>query len=86
MGTFILGYGICRILVEFVRVPDAQLGYLFGGVVTMGQLLSLPLVLAGIALLVVAHRRGAPQRGRLGEGDMPTSAREASRPRDSRDA
>ncbi len=86
MGTFILGYGICRILVEFVRVPDAQLGYLFGGVVTMGQLLSLPLVLAGIALLVVAHRRGAPQRGPLGEGDMPASAREASRPRDSRDA
>ncbi len=61
MGVFVLGYGIARILVEFVRVPDAQLGYLFGGVVTMGQLLSLPLVVAGIVLIVYARRRALPQ-------------------------
>mgnify|MGYP000158090997 CR=1 FL=1 len=47
MGVFVMGYGIVRFLVEFVRVPDAQLGYLLGGVITMGQLLSLPLVIAG---------------------------------------
>ena len=62
MGVFVLGYGIARILVEFVRVPDAQLGYLLGGVVTMGQLLSLPLVLAGAGLIAFAYRRAAPQR------------------------
>ena len=65
MGVFVLGYGIARILVEFVRVPDAQLGYLFGGVVTMGQLLSLPLVAVGIGLLVWAARTKRPQRGHV---------------------
>lgn len=65
MGVFIVWYGIARILVEFVRVPDAQLGYLFGGVVTMGQLLSLPLVLAGIALVAFALHRKSPQRAYL---------------------
>ena len=62
LGVFVMGYGIVRFLVEFVRVPDAQLGYIFGGVITMGQLLSLPLVLAGAALIYIAHRRQAPQR------------------------
>ena len=50
-----------RFLVEFVRVPDAQLGHLFG-FVTMGQLLSIPVLLAGIALLVFAARVSRPQR------------------------
>lgn len=65
MGVFLALYGIFRFLVEFVRVPDAQLGYLFGPI-TMGQLLSLPLVLLGIAILVGAHRLNRPQRGYLG--------------------
>ena len=43
---------------------DAQLGYLFGPI-TMGQLLSLPLVLLGIAILVVSHRLARPQVGYL---------------------
>lgn len=60
-GVFLLWYGICRILVEFVRVPDSQLGYLFGGVITMGQILSLPLVLGGIALLVWSRKAARPQ-------------------------
>lgn len=64
MGMFLALYGVFRFLVEFVRVPDAQLGYLFGPI-TMGQLLSLPLVLLGIAILVVAHRLDRPQRGYL---------------------
>lgn len=62
MGVFIMGYGIARILMEFVRVPDAQLGYLFGGFVTMGQLLSAPLVLIGLAILLAANRFKRPQR------------------------
>ncbi len=65
IGTFLVLYGVFRFLIEFVRVPDAQLGYLFGPI-TMGQLLSLPLVLAGVAVLVAAHRLKRPQRLRLG--------------------
>ena len=57
-----MGYGIVRFLIEFVRVPDAQLGYLLCGVITMGQLLSLPLVIAGLAHNIFARRRNQPQR------------------------
>jgi phosphatidylglycerol:prolipoprotein diacylglycerol transferase len=55
-GAFIAGYGVARILIEFVREPDVQLGYL-AGPLTMGMLLSLPMVLVGIAAIVVALRR-----------------------------
>ena len=63
-GWFLTLYGVFRFLIEFVRVPDAQLGYLFGPI-TMGQLLSLPLVLLGVGILIAAHRLGRPQRGYL---------------------
>ena len=66
LGIFLIGYGVARILVEFVRVPDAQLGYLLGGVITMGQLLSLPLVVAGVAVLIVALRLKRQQRDYVG--------------------
>jgi phosphatidylglycerol:prolipoprotein diacylglycerol transferase len=49
-GLFALFYGLFRILVEFFREPDTQLGYLFG-FITMGMILSLPLVAVGIWLL-----------------------------------
>lgn len=62
-GVFMLGYGICRFLIEFVRQPDAQLGYLWGGWLTMGQVLSLPLVIAGVAFLVYAFKTRRPQEG-----------------------
>ncbi len=65
MGVFLMGYGLCRILIEFVRVPDEQLGYLLGGVVTMGQLLSLPLIAVGAGLFVWAHKAQRPQVGHL---------------------
>lgn len=55
-GVFAIGYGLARIVVEFFREPDAQIGYLAGGV-TMGQILSLPLVAAGLWLAVWALRR-----------------------------
>lgn len=56
-GLFALGYGVFRFAVEFVREPDAHLGYLAFGWVTMGQLLSLPLILVGVVLLALAYRR-----------------------------
>lgn len=51
-GMFALGYGSFRFLVEFVRVPDAHLGYLAFGWLTMGQLLCLPLIAVGSWLLI----------------------------------
>jgi phosphatidylglycerol:prolipoprotein diacylglycerol transferase len=59
-GLFLVLYGIFRFIVEFVRVPDENRGYLFFDWVTMGQLLSTPMILVGIALLVIAFRRGEP--------------------------
>lgn len=56
-GAFLLGYGTFRFLIEFVRLPDAQLGYLAFGWVTMGQVLSTPMILAGLVLLALAYRR-----------------------------
>jgi len=59
-GMFAMFYGIFRFVVEFVRVPDAQLGYLAWGWVTMGQILSLPMIIAGAVLIWLAyHRAGA---------------------------
>jgi phosphatidylglycerol:prolipoprotein diacylglycerol transferase len=56
-GVFGIGYGLSRIAVEFVRLPDIQVGYLYGGWVTMGMVLSLPILLAGIALVIFSGRR-----------------------------
>ena len=56
-GLFLLLYGLARFSIEFVRVPDANLGYLAANWVTMGQILSLPMILGGIVLLVIAYRR-----------------------------
>jgi phosphatidylglycerol---prolipoprotein diacylglyceryl transferase len=64
-GLFLVLYGVFRIAVEFIREPDVQLGYLFGGWLTMGMVLSVPLILAGIGLLIYAHRRRLPQIGNV---------------------
>jgi phosphatidylglycerol---prolipoprotein diacylglyceryl transferase len=53
-GSFMLFYGIARLTCEFFREPDIQLGYLWGGL-TMGMLLSLPLMLAGLVFLAIAR-------------------------------
>jgi len=58
-GTFVLGYGLSRIVVEFFREPDAQLGYLFGGWLTMGMILSLPMVIIGLWAMWRANRAAA---------------------------
>lgn len=62
-GVFLAGYACCRIAVEFVRLPDVQIGYFFGTWGTMGQLLSLPMLLIGIGLVVYALRAKKPQQG-----------------------
>jgi phosphatidylglycerol:prolipoprotein diacylglycerol transferase len=55
-GAFAIGYGVARIICELFREPDAQLGFLWGGL-TMGMLLCVPLILVGVALLALALRR-----------------------------
>ncbi len=61
-GLFALGYGLFRFLVEFVREPDAQLGFIAFDWLTMGMLLSLPLVLVGLVLLGLAYLRDRTPR------------------------
>jgi phosphatidylglycerol:prolipoprotein diacylglycerol transferase len=55
-GLFTLLYGLFRFVVEFVRVPDQQLDYLAFGWVTMGQVLSLPLIVLGLVWLWMSRR------------------------------
>lgn len=55
-GAFIAGYGVARIFVEFFRQPDIQLGYLYGDWLTMGMLLSIPMVIVGLAIVWQAPR------------------------------
>lgn len=55
-GAFLIGYALARIVAELFREPDAHLGFLAGGI-TMGQLLSLPMLAVGIGLLVRGRRR-----------------------------
>ena len=56
-GLFLALYGVFRSAVEFFREPDAHIGYLAGEWLTMGMLLSLPMVAVGLLILVIAHRR-----------------------------
>jgi phosphatidylglycerol:prolipoprotein diacylglycerol transferase len=55
IGCFAAGYALARTFCEFFREPDAQLGFLWGGA-TMGQLLSVPLFLAGLCFIFYALR------------------------------
>ncbi|MDR3326071.1 MAG: prolipoprotein diacylglyceryl transferase [Rhodospirillaceae bacterium] len=57
-GCFLLGYGLVRIISEFFRQPDVHLGFLCFGT-TMGQLLSLPMLLLGIILIVLSKQKTA---------------------------
>lgn len=56
-GLFLVGYGFFRFLVEFVRLPDAHIGYLMGGWLTMGHILTLPMLIAGSWMLWRAYRK-----------------------------
>jgi phosphatidylglycerol:prolipoprotein diacylglycerol transferase len=55
-GLWVTSYGIFRFIVEFVRLPDAHIGYMAWGWLTRGQLLSAPMILGGILLLILAYR------------------------------
>ncbi|TDK39001.1 prolipoprotein diacylglyceryl transferase [Rhizobium deserti] len=60
-GTFVAGYALCRIFVEFFREPDAQLGYLLGtGWLTMGMVLSLPMIAVGLWAIFRARAAALP--------------------------
>lgn len=59
-GLFLLCYGLFRFAIELVRLPDAHIGYLAFGWVTMGQILSTPMILFGMLLLFLAYRRKEP--------------------------
>jgi len=69
-GWFALLYGVFRFVVEFLRVPDEQLGYLAGDWLTMGQVLSLPLIALGLVFLYMARTSPVMQ-------PMPAKAAEA---------
>jgi phosphatidylglycerol:prolipoprotein diacylglycerol transferase len=56
-GMFAILYGVFRFSVEFVRQPDAHLGYVAFGWMTMGQALSIPLILVGVILVTLAYRK-----------------------------
>lgn len=56
-GVFALGYGTFRFGTEFFREPDVQLGYIAFDWLTMGQLLSIPLIIVGVFLLLLAYRK-----------------------------
>lgn len=75
-GLFLLGYGLFRFAVEFVREPDTHIGFDALGWLTRGQLLSLPMVLLGVVLLLWAYRQ--PLRARLRR--VPRSAEEPAEP------
>ena len=59
-GLFLIIYGVVRFVIEFVRVPDEHIGYLAGGWLTEGQVLSFPMVLAGHRLMAYAYRARSP--------------------------
>jgi len=73
-GLFLICYGLARFSVEFVRVPDENRGYLLFGWVTMGQILTMPMILIGLALMIIAYRRNEPS-GNLAPQPAPASAR-----------
>jgi len=59
-GLFLAVYGCARFTVEWVRLPDANIGYLVGDWLTMGMLLTTPMIFIGIAVMVFAYGRGEP--------------------------
>ncbi|MBU0800537.1 MAG: prolipoprotein diacylglyceryl transferase [Alphaproteobacteria bacterium] len=59
-GVFLIGYGVTRFIVEFFREPDVQIG-LIGGVISMGQILCLPMMIGGAVAIAVSMRRSHEQ-------------------------
>jgi phosphatidylglycerol:prolipoprotein diacylglycerol transferase len=55
-GLFLICYGVFRFSVEFVRLPDAHIGYMAWGWLTRGQVLTFPMIIVGIGLIILAYR------------------------------
>jgi phosphatidylglycerol:prolipoprotein diacylglycerol transferase len=62
-GLFLICYGLFRFAVEYLRMPDVQIGYLAFGWLTMGQLLTLPMLGFGLLFMLLAYRRKLPDQG-----------------------
>jgi phosphatidylglycerol:prolipoprotein diacylglycerol transferase len=58
-GVFLMGYGLSRFVIEYVREPDAHLGLIGGGVLSMGQILSVPMIVAGGVIVFFAVKYAA---------------------------
>jgi phosphatidylglycerol:prolipoprotein diacylglycerol transferase len=56
-GLFLIGYGCFRFMAEFFREPDGHIGYITGGWLTMGMVLSIPMIAAGVIIMVFAYRK-----------------------------
>lgn len=56
-GLFLCCYGLFRFIVEFVRLPDADIGYIAFDWLTMGQILSLPMIIIGVIMFMIAHKK-----------------------------
>ncbi len=63
-GMFLLLYGLFRSSVEFFREPDGHIGFIALDWLTMGQLLSLPMILLGVVLILLAYRNSAAVKAR----------------------
>ena len=74
-GVFALGYGVFRFAVEFVRQPDAHIGFIAFGWLTKGQLLSVPLIITGIVLLWLARRQPLPAAATNDANGTPTASK-----------
>ena len=64
-GVFMISYGSLRFFTEFFRTPDAHLGFIAFDWLTMGQLLSLPMIMVGVLLLWLAYRSVAAKENTI---------------------
>ncbi|MGV3522788.1 MAG: prolipoprotein diacylglyceryl transferase [Candidatus Sericytochromatia bacterium] len=74
-ALFLMGYGLARFAVEFNRLPDGHIGYLYGDWLTMGHVLSLPMIVGGLAMLIGVNVMGKAES----VGDLPAPAAPAVR-------
>jgi phosphatidylglycerol:prolipoprotein diacylglycerol transferase len=79
-GVFLIGYGVFRSFAEFFREPDEGFMGMMTLGISMGQWLSLPMILAGVIMLVWAYRTQAPvsPRGKAGKAGKATKATKAA--------
>lgn len=79
-GLFLMGYGLGRSVVEFYRIPDPQYGYLYGDWLTMGHVLSLPMILGGLGLFIAVQMRPVQEPPPAKEAHIAQPAEEPEAP------